>query len=118
MQHDAKFLEDLGVVREKVIEYRGNLCGFMEVCEREVMVAQTITAAGVNLRDHGEPFSIRGGGVMTGRAVCGTNNRAGYEYLIDNGYFVEQEREVAGKKCVVIFPTRKLLDKLIAYFKL
>ena len=108
-------ITDLHEVAKK-IKGDWSLCEFMGNCEKEVMVGQTIRAAIINLEKRGECFSIRGDNCLLGRQRCGTDNASAYNYLIDNGYFEEAERIVDEKKIVVIFPTRKLLDKLKVFF--
>ncbi len=117
MELDEHFIEDIKTLKQDIVKAEGYLWNFMDNAERETLVAQTVSAAEVNLREQGEPFSIRGPGCLQGWQRCGTNNRAGYEYLINNGYFVEEQRVVDGEDTVVIFPTRKLLDKLKKHFK-
>ena len=96
---------------------QGNLMGsWLENCEAEVMVAQTIAAANVNLAKRGEAFSIRGPGVLGGRQRCGTNNGSAYRRLCDEGYFREEQRNIDGEPTIVIFPTQKLTQALHQHF--
>ncbi len=114
---NEKFLTDLEEVRKKVAKVKDDLGDFLDNNERAVMVAQTITATGVNLKEHGEPFSIRGIGCLKGRQQSGIDNNAAYKYLLQERYFVEQKRKVDGVECAVIFPTEKLIRKLQEHFK-
>lgn len=107
---DQRFVEDLRWVNDRLAD-SFSLCDFLGVTEREVMVFQTIRAAVRNLDTAGEPFSVRGTNVFASSGNGLINNGPAYVYLVDNGYCEEEERD--GK--TVIFPTRKLLDGLIAF---
>lgn len=112
IERDEQFIADLRAVRTNIRD-GFSLCDFMGVSEREALVVQTIVAAVNNLDTHGEPYSIRGKGVFTTHGGGLIDNRSAYGYLVDVGYFEEENR---GEN-VVIFPTRKLLDALLRFFK-
>lgn len=90
-----------------------NLCGFYGKHEADVMVAQTIHAAAINLEEHGEPFSFRGDGVFKSSGAGLVNNGSAYHRLMNDGMFIEEKR---GEK-VVIFPTVALVARLDSFFK-
>ena len=115
MDFTEKDITDLQELAGKIKDH-WDLCGFMGNCEREVMVAQTIHGAVLNLKKGCGCFSIRDDNCLVERQPCGTDNASAYRYLISNGYFEEAERIVDKKKIVAIFPTRKLLDKLRVFF--
>lgn len=86
--------------------------GTRRASEAEMMVAQTIHAAIVNQKKHGEPFSFRGDGVFGGGGGGLVDNATAYGMLLDRAYFVEETR---GDK-TVIFITQKLLDFIDGYY--
>jgi hypothetical protein len=57
-------------------------------CECETIMAQTIMASANNIKDHGESFSWCGVGAVSGRQVCGTDNRRGLGRLQADGSLV------------------------------
>jgi hypothetical protein len=103
----------LRAVKDK-LEGPDSLCGFIRKAEREFMVWETISAAVVNLRKHGEPFSFRDNNVFAVHNGGLIDNNSAYRYLVKNGYFAEQEQ--SGR--TVIFPTEKLLARLEAFLKI
>lgn len=108
---DETFVADLRAVRARLKD-SFSLCEFMGVTEREVMVFQTIRAAVTNLDSLGEPYSVRGSGVFTVAGNGLFDNRSAYTYLVDKGYFDEEDRD----GLTLIFPTRKLLNELMDFF--
>jgi len=108
-----KHAEASDVLRLKsLVKDNWSLCNFYGKSEAEMMIAQTIHAAVINFKDHGEPFSFRGHGVFTSHGNGLFNNRQAYASLIKDGMFVE---EVRGEQ-VVIFPTQALINKLDEFF--
>jgi hypothetical protein len=112
---DDRFKSDVLALAGKIKD-NWSLCNFLGMSEKEYMVAETIHAARINLRDHGEPFSIRGDGVFSRSAGGLINNGGAYRALLADGYFIEEERTLDAKRHTVIFPTRKLLDALKTFF--
>jgi hypothetical protein len=126
--YSVVFTEDLKRLAG-LIKDNWSLCQIMEGCgprasEKEYMIAETIRAAARNLETRGEPFSFRGDGVYSYEGGGLVDNATAYGYLLTEGYFEERERPditdvpegIAKGKAVVIYPTRKLLDKLIRHF--
>lgn len=99
-----------------LIKDNWSLCEFLGNSEAEYMVAETIHAAKINLEQHGEPFSIRGAGVFACTGGGLFDNGSAYHRLLDEGLFVEDQREIDGQNVTVIFPTQKLIEKLDAFF--
>lgn len=104
-------IDDVDRLAERIPD-NWTLCKLFEdhrrACEAETMVAQTIQAARINAKEHGEPFSFKGGGVKTSSGGGLVDNRTAYGWLVREGWFVEDERQ--GR--TVIFPTKKLIAKL------
>jgi hypothetical protein len=96
------------------IEDNWTLCQLFEdhrrACEAETMVAQTIHAAKINAKEHGKPFSFKGDGVHGSSGGYLIDNGTAYAWLVDEGFFVESGHSVLKRE--VIFPTRKLIDRL------
>lgn len=88
------------------------LCSFAGMVEKEVMIAQTIHAAVRNLEEHGEAFSIRGGGVFSSSGFGLVDNNRAYRELLADGLFREEARTIDGTSVTVIFPTKELLSRL------
>ena len=68
--------------------------------ESEVIVIQTLHAAGKCLEAHGEAFSFRCDSLLDGRGLDGVDNKSAYLNLVSEGYFLEQKRkpgDVKGK---------------------
>ncbi len=117
MKTDQQYIDDLRSLKDK-IKSNWTLCNLFDgtgrASEKEMMVAQTIHAAVTNLDGKpGEPFSIRGDGCFATHGNGLVDNATAYGYLCSREYFEEEDR----KNKVVIFPTRKLLDKLIDFLK-
>ncbi len=91
---------------DKLTSHSSMMASWLQNCEAEVMVDQTIRACKLNLEKRGEAFSIRGNVFSYGG---GTNNASAYRRLLREGYFTEEERDIDGETKTVIFPTRKLL---------
>ena len=92
----------------KKIKDSFSLCDFMGKCEREVLVAQTIHAAVINYKNHGEPFSFNE--IKGATHLC--DNFTAFDWLVEKEYFIEDKR----KGRIVIFPTQLLIDKLKIFF--
>jgi len=100
------------------------LCNFLGNCEVEVMVAQTLHACQINLKERGEAFSFRGGGVFSTGGGGLVDNGKAYQRLLDEGYFEERRRKATDVnppddtrvdehgQVVVIVMTEMLLLKL------
>lgn len=86
--------------------------GRRRAAEAEYMVAETICAAVLNAAAHGEPFSFREDGVHDSGGGGIVDNYTAYGWLVSDRFFHEDERQ--GKP--VIFPTKKLVDHLDAFF--
>jgi hypothetical protein len=84
------------------------LCDFLGVTEREVMVFQTIRACRLNVQEGRGLFSYRGDGCIKDKQFGGSDNASAYSYLVDKEFFVEGKHD--GK--VTIVPTMKLITKL------
>lgn len=108
-------IEDVTRIKAKVKD-EWSLCQFFEgrrrALEAERIVLQTIHAAAINFKIQGEPFLFQddcphgqGGGFIVA-------NDYAYDWLLSDGFFVEDERD--GK--VVIFMTKKLIERLDAHF--
>lgn len=107
-------VEDVNSLAERI----GNtdLCeffsGYRQACEAETMVAQTIRAARINAKEHGEPFAFKGDGVHTRGHGGIVDNATAYARLVAEDFFVEDERQ----EKPAIFPTKKLAKRLDAFF--
>ena len=113
-------IEDINRLAE-LINDNWSLCQLFEgkrwACEAETMVAQTILAAKINSKKEGEPFSWRGGGVLSSGGNGLVDNGTAYGMLTSEEYFVEEERtNKEGSKQVVIFPTKRLVTLLDHHF--
>ena len=104
-------IEDLRLLKEKIKTHM-SLCSFMDMYEKEYMVGMTVHAA-VNTFDDGyladeenEAYSIRGNVEST------IDSGKAYDFLCDQGYFIEEAR---GDE-TVIFVTQKLVDALNSFF--
>lgn len=93
-----------------------SLCEFMakngpRACEKETMIAQTICACKINLKEHGKAFSFDkcDRGIYNGGIV---DNRTAYNYLFQNGYF----KAGKFKSQATIEPTEKLIVELEQFF--
>ena len=86
--------------------------GTRRAAEAEMMVAQTIHACGLNLKEHGEAFSWRGDGVFSSGHGGLVDNGTAYGMLVDREYFVEEERD--GK--TIIRMTQRLIHLLDGHF--
>jgi hypothetical protein len=114
MNQDFDSIQLLRDLKARIVTSNG-LWSFFDVpqaFEKELMVAQTISAAVINYDQHGEPFSIKGN-VNSSMA-----NSESYHWLCGQGYFQEAKRMVDGKSQSVIFPTDKLLKKLRLHFSI
>ena len=100
--------KDINYLLDNKTDQQWHLIGFYNKCEAEVMVAQTIFAANVNYKKHGEAYSIKGNVYST------SGNTEAYNMLVNDGMFVEEKRQ--GK--TVIFPTDALIDKLYKHFEM
>ena len=93
----------------------GNLCGlfrgYRAACEAEVMTQQTIQAAVINFKKHGEAYSILDDNARI-NSMRSADNGTALNWLLSDNFFVEAER--GGK--AVIFPTEKLILLLDSYF--
>ncbi len=67
--------------------------GRRRACEAEYMVAETIHASRINAEAHGRPFSFKGDGVHSVSGAGLADNGTAYAWLVDDGYFVEDEHE-------------------------
>lgn len=108
MDHDARFLADLRDLKARIKD-NWTLCNFAGKAEVEYMVATTIHAAASNLAAHGDPFSRKDPSVT--RDGPHADNSASYARLLRRGWLVEVARD--GE--TVIYPTRRLLDALLAF---
>lgn len=103
----------------ELIKDNWSLCEFLGKSEKEFMVAETIHASRINLRAHGEPFSIRSNGVFSVSGGGLFDNAGSYRQLLNDGLFREEERDLTERgRVVVIFPTRLLIEKLKQFFGL
>lgn len=98
-------IEDIDRLKAQ-IKHPGSLCNFAGKCEKETMVGQTIHACATNYKKHGECFSVH--------AIKGNmaDNAQSYSELVTDGLFIQEDRD--GQ--TVIFPTKKLILKLDAFF--
>lgn len=116
MENDILTADEVNKFAEQIKD-NWTLCEFManngpRASEKEMMIAQTIHAARINLQKHGEPFSFRGDGVFSVHGGGLADNATAYGYLVSEGYFKEGKH----KNRVVIFPTKKLGAALTAFF--
>lgn len=93
----------------ELIKDNWTLCDFMGKAEKEYMVATTIHACRINLKEHGEAFSFKGGSLNTETRMG--QNVTCYGQLKADGYLKEVERQGV----TVIIPTDKLLTALEDY---
>lgn len=109
-------VEDVNRLAE-LIKDNWSLCqlfeGHRRACEAETMVAQTIHAARINAKKHGEPFSFKGDGVHGSSGGGLVDNGTAYAWLVGEEFFVESGHAKLGRE--VIFPTKKLIDRLDAF---
>ena len=101
-------IEDLRQFKE-LIKHSGSLCSLTGKYESEVMIGQTVHAAVNNFEEHGEAFSIKD--IAKGHIDNYSAYKA-YKWLIDNEYFLEEQKDDK----TVIFPTQRLMHKLADYF--
>lgn len=89
---DPKYLALHELVRGKIRD-NWSLCNFTGDCESEMMMAQTLHAGKLNLKDQGSPFSFRGNGCLNGYTAIGggQDNARGYSKLIQLRYIQEVE---------------------------
>ena len=125
MQFDQQYLDDLKAIVKRIKD-NFSLCEFAGKTETEYMVAETVHAACLNFKDHGQPFSFKGEEVRS--VGGGMDNDTGYQICLDRGWFYEEPLDPAlgilvpkktwmeDGKVIVIFPTRKLLDDLNVFF--
>ncbi len=99
--------EDVRRLAEK-IDNSFSLCSFMGKAEKEYMVAYNITSCVNNLDnpEYGKLVSFKGNVSST------HDNWTSYQYLIEEGFFVEDTFQDK----IVVLPTQKLINKLDRYF--
>lgn len=107
---DLIMIERLRVLKGKIRD-PFSLCGFLDKCEREYLVAETIHAAVTNFDKRGAAFSFLGAGATINHGGGPQNGTALY-FLTSNGYF--DEGEFDGEPIVI--PTEKLVLALEEFF--
>lgn len=81
----------LNAVADKLNDFGALMGSKWQNCEAEVIASQTICACRNNLADHGDAFSWLMASATRGRAMCGTNNSAGLQRLIDDGSLIVED---------------------------